>query len=180
MTFLDDHSPARAVDARAAAIRLAVFDVDGVMTDGRLYLDADGGETKTMHVRDGLGLKRLQAAGVAVAAISGRPSEAVARRMDELDITRVHLACDDKAGALAEIRRELSVTDHEIAIMGDDLPDLALADSLPDGPGLLLAVADAVVELRRAAHWISSAPGGAGAVREACELIISARSGRQR
>ena len=176
MTFLDSDNGAHDIQTRAAAIRLAVFDVDGVMTDGRLYLDAHGGEIKTMHVRDGLGLKRLQAAGIEIAVISGRPSEAVARRMAELGIERVHLACQDKAGALTGIRDALGLAPRDIAVMGDDLPDLALADSLTGGPGLLLAVADAVVELRRAADWISAAPGGAGAVREACELLIGARA----
>lgn len=150
------------------------------MTDGRLYLDDAGHETKTMHVRDGLGLKRLMQAGVEIAVISGRPSRAVAARMAELGIERVHLACADKPAALAHIRRTLALTDDQIAIMGDDLPDLELARSLADGPGLLLAVADGVPEIRRAAHWVSGAPGGFGAVREACELILAARSASAR
>lgn len=175
MTFLERDPTARGIARRAAAIRLAVFDVDGVMTDGRLYLAADGSETKTMHVRDGLGLKRLIAHGVEVAVISGRPSSAVAARMAELVVDNVYLACDDKPGALARLREQIPVADHEIAIMGDDLPDLALARSLADGPGLLLAVADGVAELRRAADWISAAAGGYGAVREACDLLIAAR-----
>lgn len=170
MTFLDPQTDTRTVTARARGIRLAVFDVDGVMTDGRLYLAADGSETKTMHIRDGLGLKRLAAAGVEIAVISGRASPAVAARLDHLGVTEVHLACDDKAARLDELCAARALAADQIAVMGDDLPDLAIMRST----GLALTVADGVPEVRRAAHWISAAPGGHGAVREACELIIAA------
>ncbi|RJS92244.1 HAD family hydrolase [Salinisphaera sp. Q1T1-3] len=178
MTFLSPQGPATGLETRAAGITLAVFDVDGVMTDGRLYLDEDGRETKTFHVRDGLGLKRLMQHGVQIAVISGRPSQATAARCAELGITHVHLACADKPAALAALTAQLDIADRAIAIMGDDLPDLALAESLAAGPGLLLAVADAVPALRRAAHWVSAAPGGHGAVRQACDLILDAREAR--
>lgn len=170
MTFLDRPIDATTPAARAAAIKLAVFDVDGVLTDGRLYLGADGSETKTMHIRDGLGLKRLAAAHIEIAVISGRASPAVAARLAELGVTEVHLGCYDKAACLAELRDARLLTDNQIAVMGDDLPDLAIMCSA----GLGLTVADAVPEVRRAAHWVSTLPGGHGAVREACELMIGA------
>ncbi|MES1954577.1 KdsC family phosphatase [Salinisphaera hydrothermalis] len=170
MTFLDRPDEALTPAQRAAGIRLAVFDVDGVMTDGRLYLGPDGGETKTMHIRDGLGLKRLSAAGVEIAVISGRPSPPVAARLADLGVQEVHMACDDKTAKLAELREARSLVDGQIAVMGDDLPDLDIMRSA----GLALTVADAVPEIREIAHWVSAAPGGHGAVREACELIIAA------
>lgn len=171
MTFLAQAGDRPTPSARAAAIRLAVFDVDGVMTDGKLYLSPDGGETKTMHIRDGLGLKRLAAAGVEIAVISGRPSLAVAARLSDLGVAEVHLDCADKAARLAELRDVRGLADQQIAVMGDDLPDLDIMTAA----GLALTVADAVPEVRRAAHWISAAPGGHGAVREACDLLVAAR-----
>lgn len=171
MTFLAPAAGQAALMRRAAAIRLAVFDVDGVMTDGRLYLAADGSEIKTMHVRDGLGLKRLAAAGVEIAVISGRPSTAVAARLADLGIAEVHLACDDKRARLDALCASRGLDRAQVAVMGDDLPDLAIMRDA----GLALGVADAIVEVRRAAHWVSALPGGQGAVREACELLIAAR-----
>lgn len=170
MSFLNRLDGQNAVSARAAAVRLAVFDVDGVMTDGKLYLGPDGTETKSMHVRDGLGLKRLAEAGVEIAVISGRPSPPVAARLADLGISEVHLACDDKPGRMADLSAARGLTNTQIAVMGDDLPDLEIMNRA----GLALAVADAVPEVRRAAHWVSALPGGHGAVREACELIIAA------
>ena len=160
-----------ALRQRAARIRLAVFDVDGVMTDGKLYLSGHGEEAKTMHVRDGLGLKRLQGAGIAVAAISGRPSPAVAARLHELGVDHIALDSRDKQLDFEAVLAELDCAPEDAAVMGDDLPDLALMAHA----GLALAVADAVDEVRDAADWISRHGGGQGAVREACELILSAR-----
>ncbi|WP_423821426.1 HAD-IIIA family hydrolase [Salinisphaera sp. SPP-AMP-43] len=170
MSFLNRLDSQYAVSARAAAVRLAVFDVDGVMTDGKLYLGPDGSETKSMHVRDGLGLKRLAEAGVEIAVISGRPSPPVAARLSGLGIDEVHMACDDKPGRLADLSAARGLKAAQIAVMGDDLPDLEIMSHA----GLALAVADAVPEVRRAAHWVSALPGGHGAVREACELLIAA------
>ncbi|MES1926090.1 HAD hydrolase family protein [Salinisphaera sp. T31B1] len=159
------------LNRRAATIRVAVFDVDGVMTDGKLYLYNHGDEIKTMHVRDGLGIKRLQAAGVAVAAISGRPSPAVAARLNELGVDYVYLDSHDKQLDFDALLAELEITAEQAAVMGDDLPDLALMRQA----GLALCVADAVDDVIDAAHWVSRHKGGEGAVREACELIIAAR-----
>lgn len=163
------------VEAKAAAIRLAVFDVDGVMTDGRLYLGPDGSEFKCMHVHDGLGLKRLQAVDITPAAISARPSRAVEDRLLALGLQYIYLDTEDKLAAFEGLLDDLGLSAEQAAVMGDDLPDLPLLRRA----GLALAVADAVPEVRAAADWVSAAPGGAGAVREACELLITARGGRQ-
>ncbi|GAB3679936.1 KdsC family phosphatase [Salinisphaera aquimarina] len=156
---------------RAAAVKVAVFDVDGVMTDGKLYLYDHGDEIKTMHVRDGLGIKRLQAAGVAVAAISGRPSPAAAARLHDLGVDYIYLDSRDKQLDFEALLAELELTPDQASMMGDDLPDLGLMRQA----GLALCVADAVDDVIDAAHWVSRLDGGQGAVREACELIIAAR-----
>lgn len=158
---------------RAAAVELAVFDVDGVLTDGRLWLGPDGMELKTMHVRDGLGLKRLQAAGITPAVISGRPSRAVEDRLLELGLQYITLDCDDKLAAFQGLLEERGIDAARAAVMGDDLPDLPLMEQA----GVALAVADAVPEVRAAADWVSRAAGGHGAVREACDLLVAAREG---
>lgn len=170
MSFLNTPTPS-SLAQRCAAVRLAVFDVDGVMTDGKLYLGPQGEEIKTMHVRDGLGLKRLMAAGITPAVISGRPSTMVARRMAELGVEHVFLASADKIRDYESLLAQLDLTDAQVAMMGDDLPDLALMQRT----GVALAVADALPAVRQAAHWISAYKGGEGAVREACELLIAAQ-----
>ena len=162
------------LQARAAAIRLAVFDIDGVMTDGRLYLGPDGAEFKSMHIRDGLGLKRLQAVDITPAAISGRPSRAVEDRLLDLGLQYIYMDTEDKLAAFEGLLDDLGLDATQAAVMGDDLPDLPLMQRA----GLALAVPDAVPEVRNAADWVSTAAGGAGAVREACELLLAARSGR--
>lgn len=163
------------LQARAAAIRLAVFDVDGVMTNGRLYLGPDGAEFKSMHIRDGLGLKRLQAVDITPAAISGRPSRAVEDRLLDLGLQYIYMDTEDKLAAFEGLLDDLGLDAAQAAVMGDDLPDLPLMQRA----GLALAVPNAVPEVRDAADWVSAAPGGAGAVREACELLIAACSGRE-
>lgn len=164
-------STTEAVKAKAADIRLAVFDVDGVMTDGRLYLGPDGAEFKSVHIHDGLGLQRLQAVDITPAAISGRPSRAIENRLLDLGLQYIYLDVEDKPAAFAGLLDDLGLDASQAAVMGDDLPDLPLMRRA----GLALAVADALPELRAAADWISTLPGGAGAVREACELLIAAR-----
>lgn len=171
MSFLDPAPAATDFSARCAAIRLVVFDVDGVMTDGKLYLGADGEETKTMHVRDGLGLKRLMAAGITPAVISGRASGMVARRMAELGVEHVFLDSGNKLHDYESLLTTLALDDSQAAMMGDDLPDLELMQRA----SVSLAVADAVPEVLQAADWISHRNGGEGAVRQACELLIAAR-----
>lgn len=154
-------------------IRLAVFDVDGVLTDGRLWLGPDNMELKTMHVRDGLGLKRLQATGITPAVISGRPSRAVEDRLLELDLQYIYLDAEDKLTTFHALCDDLGMTPGEAAVIGDDLPDLPLMHDA----GLAMAVANAVPEVLDAADWVSTNPGGMGAAREACELLVNAREG---
>lgn len=154
---------------RAARIRLALFDVDGVMTDGHLYLGPGGLEIKAFHVRDGHGLKRLMAAGIEVGVISGRPSRATRERLHDLGVAHVFLDVRDKRAVLDELLVHLSLTPAQTAFMGDDLPDLAVMRHV----GLALAVADAHEAVRACAHWISALPGGQGAVREACDWLMN-------
>jgi len=157
---------------RARRIRLLVLDVDGVLTDGRIYMSASGEELKVFHVRDGSGLVALQRAGVTVAIISGRDSAAVTRRAAELGIVHVHQGVGDKAAELSALMDRLGVTPAETACVGDDTPDLPMLRRA----GLAVAVADAHPELVGAAHWTTAAPGGRGAVREVCDLLLSARA----
>jgi 3-deoxy-D-manno-octulosonate 8-phosphate phosphatase (KDO 8-P phosphatase) len=155
----------------AAGVRLVVFDVDGVFTDGRLWMGSDGVEYKAFSVRDGVGIKQLLAAGIEVAIISGRASPAVDRRMAELGVTRVVQGCDEKAVALERVLLETGVAAGQTAYLGDDTPDLPAMRLV----GLPAAVADAHPAARAAAAWVSSLPGGRGAVREFCDLLLEAR-----
>lgn len=157
--------------ARAAGIRLAVFDCDGVLTDGRLWLGDDGAEYKAFHVHDGAGIKRLLEAGIEVAVISGRRSDAVRRRMAELGVRHLVEGCEDKLAAMREVQRATGIGDSATACVGDDLPDLPMLGAA----GLAISVSDAAPELRAAADWCTSAGGGRGAVREVCDLLLAAR-----
>jgi 3-deoxy-D-manno-octulosonate 8-phosphate phosphatase (KDO 8-P phosphatase) len=157
--------------ARAAAIRLAVFDVDGTLTDGRLWYAADGSEAKQFHVHDGLGLKRLQANGVTVALITARHSEVVARRAGELDIAHVFQGEGDKRACLLALLAALKLDAHAACYVGDDLPDLP-----PMGvAGLAVAVANAHPWVAARAHWQTTRAGGDGAAREVCDLLLQAQ-----
>jgi 3-deoxy-D-manno-octulosonate 8-phosphate phosphatase (KDO 8-P phosphatase) len=157
-----------------AKIRLLVLDVDGVLTDGRLYFGPKGEALKVFHVRDGHGIKLLLGEGVNVAAISGRRAAAVAVRMRELGVETLVQGCKDKVAALQAIARSLNIPLKKCACLVDDTPDMPLMSSV----GLAAAVADAHPLVLRAAHWVSSAPGGHGAVRELCDAILRARAGR--
>ncbi len=159
------------LSTRAARIRLLVLDVDGVLTDGGLDYGAAGEETKRFFVQDGLALVAARRAGLAIAVISGRGSAAVTRRMTELGVSEVHQGVQDKAAALESVMRRLGLRAAEVAVMGDDLPDLALMKQA----GLALAPANAVAEVRRAADWVARRAGGAGAVRDAVEMLLKAR-----
>jgi 3-deoxy-D-manno-octulosonate 8-phosphate phosphatase (KDO 8-P phosphatase) len=159
------------VEALARRIRALILDVDGVMTDGRILYLPGGGEYKAFNVRDGLGVKMLLAAGIQCAIISGRASEVVERRAAELGIHPVLQGIDDKVFAFEDLAAQFECADHEIAYIGDDLPDLPLLERA----GLGFAVADACPEVRARAHVVLRAGGGQGAVREACELLLRAR-----
>ena len=161
-----------AVLERARHIRLLVLDVDGVLTDGRLYLSPAGEELKVFHVRDGSGLVAVQRAGIAVAIISGRDSAAVSRRAAELGIRHVRQGVADKGAVLDQLLAELAVEPAQTACVGDDTPDLPMLRRA----GLAIGVADAHPALLEAAHWMTHAPGGRGAVREVCDLLLSARA----
>lgn len=159
------------VQQRARAVRLAVFDVDGVMTDGTLYMGADGEAFKAFNILDGHGVKMLQAAGIAVAIISGRSSRAVEHRARELGITHVFQGVADKVAQLEQVAAKLGVPHEACSFMGDDLPDLAAMQRC----GFACAVANAAEAVRQAAHYVTRAHGGRGAVREFCELVLEAR-----
>lgn len=155
---------------KAATIRLAVFDVDGVLTDGRLILGNNGSEYKSFHVHDGLGLVMLKRAGLLVAVISARKSDIVSERMAALGIEYVYQGQDDKRGALLGLMRDLNVQPDETAFVGDDLIDLpAMATA-----GFSIAVGNAHPFVREHADWVTQGHGGRGAVREICELILKA------
>jgi len=155
----------------AARVRLLVLDVDGVLTDGRLYYGARGEALKVFHVRDGLGLKLLAAAGVTAAVISGRRSSMTARRCRELGVRHVLQGVEDKLAAFHRLRRRLRIPAGECACVGDDLPDVPLMREV----GLSFAVADAHPHARSAAGVITRLSGGRGAVREVCDYLLEAR-----
>ena len=150
-------------------VRLIAFDVDGVFTDGRFYLSDDGVESKAFHTQDGFGIRQLITAGISVAVISGRHSGAVERRMQELGVPHIVQGCKDKVAALDAILEELGLTPDECAYVGDDVPDLPLLQHV----GVSIAVANAVATVRMQCDYLTTASGGAGAVREACELLLS-------
>ena len=155
-----------------ANIQLLILDVDGVLTDGRLYFGAKGEALKVFHVRDGHGIKLLMGAGVQVAAFSGRRSAATAARLRELRVPVVQ-GCADKLAAFNNLTKRLKVDPLNCACIVDDTPDLPLMSAV----GLAAAVADAHPVVLSAAHWVAPSPGGRGAVRELCDAILRARAG---
>jgi len=157
-----------------AKIELLILDVDGVLTDGRLYFDGKGEAQKVFHVRDGHGIKLLMAAGVRVAVVSGRRSAATAARMRELGVPTLIQGCKDKIAALHRVTARFAVDPLHCACIVDDTPDLPLMSAV----GLACAVADAHPIVLSAAHWVSRAPGGLGAVRELCDALLHARAMR--
>jgi 3-deoxy-D-manno-octulosonate 8-phosphate phosphatase (KDO 8-P phosphatase) len=159
------------ISERAARVRLVVFDVDGVFTDGRLYYGAAGEELKVFHVHDGQGVKRLLKHGVAVAVISGRESAAVARRMRDLGVAHVFQGDEQKLPIFERLLKKLGLTADEVACVGDDLPDLPLLERA----GLALAVPNALDAVKARAQHVTRAAGGGGAVREVCDLIMAAQ-----
>lgn len=159
------------VKRRAARIKCLFLDIDGVMTDCKLYLTPDGEELKAVNVKDGLGIKLLMQAGVQVAVISGRPSLAMQKRLSSLGIEHVFLNAQDKLPAYDEVRKSLGLADDECAHMGDDILDLPLFERV----GLALAVADAHWSAKNSADWIAENRGGDGAIREAVDLILAAQ-----
>ena len=158
--------------ARAAKIKLVAFDVDGTLTDGRLWFTEDGREIKAFHVHDGLGIKRLRARGIEVALISSRISHAVELRAEQLGIDHVYQGTSDKLGCLQDLLHASGLAAEQACYVGDDEPDLAPMSIC----GLAIGVADAQPEVLRATHWHTLAEGGRGAAREVCELILAAQA----
>ncbi|MEW6385968.1 MAG: HAD hydrolase family protein [Thermodesulfobacteriota bacterium] len=159
------------VRQRAQAIRLLLLDVDGVLTDGSLYFDAKGETLKVFHVRDGHGIKMAQRAGIEVAFLSGRRSDAAFHRAKELGIARFYEGLRDKVAVFQDLLEVLRLSPPEVAAVGDELVDLPLFGRV----GLAVAVADAPPEVRAGAHWVTTLPGGRGAVREVCDLLLKAQ-----
>ena len=157
--------------ARAHRIRLAIFDVDGVLTDGTVYLTERGEEMKAFNILDGLGLKMLSDSGIATAFLSGRKSPMVALRAREIGIAHVMQGISDKLGAYHRLLRKLGLAEEETFFMGDDLPDLPVLRRC----GLAFSVPNAPEDVRGHAHYVTNARGGQGAVREACEFLMRAR-----
>jgi 3-deoxy-D-manno-octulosonate 8-phosphate phosphatase (KDO 8-P phosphatase) len=154
--------------ARAAKVRLLVLDVDGVLTDGRIIMDHEGREIKAFDVRDGHGIKLLRQRGIEVAVLTGRNSPVVQKRADDLGIPWIRQGVHDKVAAYEEIAGELGITDEETCFVGDDLVDIGLLKRV----GLPIVVADGVQEAKDAALYVTKCPGGRGAVREVCELLL--------
>lgn len=156
---------------RGKAVKLAIFDVDGVLTDGRLYFLPEGGEFKTFNTLDGQGIKMLAASGIITAIISGRKSVVVERRAQNLGIPHLYQGREDKLAVLDELLAELQLDYAQVAYLGDDLPDLPVIRRV----GLGMAVANAAPFVRQHAHGVTVARGGEGAAREFCELILRAQ-----
>jgi 3-deoxy-D-manno-octulosonate 8-phosphate phosphatase (KDO 8-P phosphatase) len=169
------HSPSRipnsALRVRLRRVRLLVLDVDGVLTDGRLYYTSRGETFVAFHILDGHGIKLAGQCGLAVAIVTGRHSPMVARRARELGVRLLMQGVEEKGRALERLLRRCRLEASEAAAMGDDLLDLPMLTRV----GLALAVPDAAAEVRAAAHYVTRRPGGLGAVREAIELILRAQ-----
>ena len=159
------------IERRASRVQLLLLDCDGVLTDGRLTLLDSDDEQKTFHTRDGHGLVLFHRAGLRSGIISGRTSRAVERRAKELGIAYLRQGSWDKIKDYEQLLTEAGVEETETAFVGDDVTDIPLMQRSE----LAVAVADAVEETRRAAHYVTTLPGGFGAVREVCELILKAR-----
>ncbi|MGZ8946433.1 MAG: 3-deoxy-manno-octulosonate-8-phosphatase KdsC [Methylococcaceae bacterium] len=156
---------------KAQKLKLLILDVDGVLTDGKLFFDNQGNEYKSFHARDGHGIKLLRQTGVEVAVISGRKSNSVALRMKNLGIEHVYQGHEHKQGAFNEIIEKLGITPEQAAHVGDDLLDLPIMTRV----GLAIAVADANFAVKQHADWCTTLPGGQGAVREVCDFIMQAQ-----
>lgn len=156
---------------KARSVRLMGFDIDGVMTDGRLYFSPNGDEMKTFFSRDGLGLKMLQRAGIELAIITGRDSAIVTRRAENLGIKLVFQGVEDKRAVMARLLEEQGLDFAQAGYMGDDVVDLGVMAAC----GFAATVPDCHGAVRQIADYVARAPAGAGAVREVCELLLRAQ-----
>jgi 3-deoxy-D-manno-octulosonate 8-phosphate phosphatase (KDO 8-P phosphatase) len=159
------------IEQRAGAVRMLVFDVDGVLTDGSLFYDNQGQEYKAFNSRDGHGIKMLAASGVKTGIITGRTSQIVLHRARNLGIDHIYQGAEDKLEALHALLRETGLAAEQIAYMGDDVVDLPVMNRC----GLAITVPDAPEEVKRRCHVVTQAAAGRGAAREACELIMRAQ-----
>lgn len=163
------------IQQKAANIKLIIFDVDGVLTDGSLYLGDDGQEYKAFHSKDGHGMVMLQKSGVEIAIITGRTSNVVTKRMESLGIKHVFQGQKDKLPAYEDLKQQVGLSDEQIAYVGDDVVDLPVMVRV----GLAVAVQDAHSLTKEHAHWTTPSNGGRGAAREICELIMQAQGNLQ-
>lgn len=160
------------VDDRAKHIKLILFDVDGVLTDGRVQIHADGTESKTFGIRDGIAMVWAQRAGIAVGFLSARLSPTTPYRAAQLGVTLVYHGVHSKLATYEQILMDRNLQDGDVAYMGDDVVDLAVIARA----GLSAAPADAVGEVRSRVHWVSGAAAGSGAARELIELVLKAQN----
>ena len=158
-------------DDKASKIKLLLFDVDGVLTDGKVLLHADGSESKSFDIKDGTGIVWAQRAGLTVGILSARTSAATSQRAAQLGITLIHQGVTSKLDTYDQIADSLLLEDEQVAYMGDDVLDLPVLLRV----GLAAAPADAVEAVRSRVHWVSRCQGGAGAARELIELILRAQ-----
>jgi len=159
------------IKQRAKKIRLALFDVDGVLTDGNIHIDANGKEVKTFNTQDGHGIRLLQHYGIKVGVITGRSSEALMHRMRDLDVEYVYQGSIDKHKVYQSLLKQLGLSTEQTSFVGDDIVDLQVMSQC----GLSIAVANAHDFVKQHAHWQTTKSGGAGAVREVCELLLDAQ-----
>ncbi|VAW65424.1 3-deoxy-D-manno-octulosonate 8-phosphate phosphatase [hydrothermal vent metagenome] len=156
---------------KAARIKLVIFDIDGVLTTGALFMGDDGQEYKAFNSKDGHGLRMLQDGGVEVAIITGRQSEVVAHRAKDLGISRIYQGKREKLPAYEELLEETGLSHEDIAYVGDDVVDLPVMNKV----GLAICVQDGHDFVKKHAHWVTELGGGCGAGREVCELILQAQ-----
>jgi 3-deoxy-D-manno-octulosonate 8-phosphate phosphatase (KDO 8-P phosphatase) len=159
------------IEAKAQEIKLVIFDVDGVLTDGSLYFGDDGQEYKSFNSRDGHGMKMLQFSGIEIGIITGRTSDVVRHRMQNLGVEHVYQGKQEKLPAFEELKAKLGLQENQIAYVGDDVVDLPIMRRV----GLAIAVNDAHALVKQHAHWLTPSPGGRGAAREVCEMIMEAQ-----
>ena len=164
-----------ALKERAAGVRMLILDVDGVLTDGKLYFDHAGNEMKAFNTRDGMGIKALQKVGIEIAVITGRKSEAVTKRMEQLGVKHVYQGREDKLDAFLDLLDKTGLDAHETCFAGDDWIDLPVLIRV----GLAVSVADAEDRVKQQAHWITKRQGGDGAVREICNMLLTAHEKHQ-
>lgn len=157
---------------KASQIKMLVLDVDGVLTDGSVVYTSNDEEIKSFNIKDGLGIKLLQSAGISVGIITGRISPMVERRATELGINPIIQGREDKGKALDEVTQQTGLTLKQIAYMGDDLPDMSALEKA----GLAMAPADAHSDILDIVHWTSCKNGGRGAVREACDFLLKSQN----